>query len=641
MAAASSRCLLGVADHVPLVFSKEKHHPRLRLVENPQLWFLPLCGQSLMRLSCGSGLCTSFGVQSPPKTVRKELCLAIERFVKGCAPALLADCHTASCRSCTSRCKNQRLKVLAEASPSRRQGHRGAAMASSQTLVGKPLDTSIAEAEQGEKRVVDSAILWRRALPPIKEAKRVVLVRHGQSTWNHAGRIQGSSNFSVLTDKGKIQAATSRQMLSDAAFDACFFSPLARAKETAEIIWGERDAPAYPIHDLREIDLYAFEGLYKQEGKDRFGDAYRMWQRDAKNFVIDDHFPVRELWDRARQCWDTILLSEYRSILVVAHNAVNQALIATAMGLGPEYFRQLLQSNCGVSVLDFKSRDNINSSSDEPVFSGPPYVCLDRLNQTPSPPIAVRQSGGRNSGHRLLLVCNGATDSSSRSRFPASDEEPMNMLGVVQARKTAELLLDCRVDKIICSPLARAVQTAQAIAEIQEGADCLGVDCVPRDIEIVKLDNLRDMDMGGWKGALVSEHGAEGEPWQERLLEDGMPHNGEPITDLWNRVWDAWQGVLHHLGEASSSSANDVTEVGPKTLVVVGHETVHLGMIARCLKLSPTALSLFHLDTGSVSVIDFPDGPTAEGIVRCLNYTAHLGRWAVPITRTAVGDEDF
>jgi probable phosphoglycerate mutase len=43
--------------------------------------------------------------------------------------------------------------------------------------------------------------------------KRVVLVWHGQSTWNAEGRIQGSSDISVLTPKGEYQAETSRQML--------------------------------------------------------------------------------------------------------------------------------------------------------------------------------------------------------------------------------------------------------------------------------------------------------------------------------------------------------------------------------------------------------------------------------------------
>lgn len=40
-------------------------------------------------------------------------------------------------------------------------------------------------------------------------------------------------------------------------------------------------------------------------------------------------------------------------------------------GLETEYFRVLLQSNCGVSVLDFTPR----------VDGLPPYVCLNRLNQ--------------------------------------------------------------------------------------------------------------------------------------------------------------------------------------------------------------------------------------------------------------------
>ncbi len=43
-------------------------------------------------------------------------------------------------------------------------------------------------------------------LPPISARKRIVLVRHGQSTWNAEGRIQGSSNAAVLTEKGKSQA---------------------------------------------------------------------------------------------------------------------------------------------------------------------------------------------------------------------------------------------------------------------------------------------------------------------------------------------------------------------------------------------------------------------------------------------------
>ena len=50
-------------------------------------------------------------------------------------------------------------------------------------------------------------------LPPIKSAKRVALVRHGQSTWNAQGRVQGSSNLSYLTKKGESQAETTQQLV--------------------------------------------------------------------------------------------------------------------------------------------------------------------------------------------------------------------------------------------------------------------------------------------------------------------------------------------------------------------------------------------------------------------------------------------
>ena len=42
----------------------------------------------------------------------------------------------------------------------------------------------------------------------VDSEKRVTLVRHGQSTWNEEGRIQGSSDLSVLTAKGEAQAET-------------------------------------------------------------------------------------------------------------------------------------------------------------------------------------------------------------------------------------------------------------------------------------------------------------------------------------------------------------------------------------------------------------------------------------------------
>ncbi|KAK4409053.1 2-carboxy-D-arabinitol-1-phosphatase [Sesamum angolense] len=454
------------------------------------------------------------------------------------------------------------------------------------------------------------------ALPPVKAAKRVVLVRHGQSTWNAEGRIQGSSDFSVLTLKGESQAETSRQMLLDDSFDVCFSSPLIRSNRTAEIIWGSRTEEIITESNLREIDLsHSKLGLLKNEGKAKYGAAYRQWQIDAPNFNIDGHFPVRELWERARSCWTKILTHESRSILVVAHNAVNQALVATAMGLGTEYFRILLQSNCGVSVLDFTPKPE----------GGIPYICLNRLNQTPSSPVAAGSSAGRKASMRIILVSHGTSQNDGEGGIPFSRDSPMNMLGVIQAQKTAELLLDVKVGSIVSSNAIASVETATAISRVQEAADCLGADCVPRYVEIKQL---ADLDVESILKQ-TKDDSTRFQPLQSGWLRG---YEDEITRALWDRSGVAWKCLLDELSKGSE----------PQNVVVaVGHPALHIAMMGHCLNLTKECLGSFHLDAGSISVVDFPDGPSGRGVIRCINYTAHLGRWSIPITRPTLDDEDF
>ncbi|KAE9620601.1 putative 2-carboxy-D-arabinitol-1-phosphatase [Lupinus albus] len=450
--------------------------------------------------------------------------------------------------------------------------------------------------------------------PPIRAVMRVVLVRHGQSTWNAEGRIQGSSNFSVLTNKGHSQAETSRQMLINDRFDVCFASPLARSKRTAEIIWGAREEQIIPEYDLREIDLYSFQGLLKHEGQERFGSAFRQWQVDPVNFVIDGHYPVRELWERARSCWPKILAHDSRSVLVVAHNAVNQALIATAIGLGPEYFRSLLQSNCGVSVLDFIPRSE----------GGSPHICLNRLNQTPGSPVADEKSGGRETNKRIILVCHGPTSSNTEDGFSFAGDRPLDMLGVIQSQKSAELLLDLRVNSIISSPNKACVETAMAISKVQEAADCLGADSVPRYVETKQIGNLDIETIFQQSKMDISTFPTIQPGWLNRI-EDGLK------TTLWDQSEKTWQSLLDEISDES----------GTEVAVVVGHPAIHIALLGHCLNLTKEWLGSFHLDAGSISVLDFPEGPKGGGIGRCINYTAHLGRWSIPITRSAEDGGEF
>lgn len=471
------------------------------------------------------------------------------------------------------------------------------------------------EIDKSSEERTESLGLKGLEFPAIKGAKRVVLVRHGQSTWNAEGRIQGSSDFSVLTSKGESQAETSRQMLIDDSFDICFSSPLRRSKRTAEIIWGAREEEIITDSDMREIDLYSFQGLLKHEGKAKYGESFRQWQIDAPNFIIDGHYPVRELWARAKSCWDKILVHESKSVLVVAHNAVNQALVATAIGLGTEYFRILLQSNCGVSVLDFTPQPE----------GGTPNICLNRLNQTPGSPVAGGSSAGRKTSKRIVLVCHGVSESDLESSMPYTGNGPLNMLGNIQAQKIAELLLDLKVNTVISGTKMASVETADTITKVQEAADCLGADCIPRYVETKQIPDLdvESILTQSKKDASGLQNVSSG--WLNRLEDD-------VTTSLWDQSGKSWKHLLYELSKGSDQD---------NVVIAVGHPALHIAMMGHCLNLTKEWLGSFHLNAGSISVIDFPDGPSGRGVIRCINYTAHLGRWSIPITRSTQADEEY
>jgi broad specificity phosphatase PhoE len=86
---------------------------------------------------------------------------------------------------------------------------------------------------------------------------RVVLVRHGQTTWSAEGRHTGWTDL-ALTEAGERQGKALGEMLSDYRFAGVLTSPLARAQRTSELAGFGAEAEAEP--DLMEWDYGDYEG---------------------------------------------------------------------------------------------------------------------------------------------------------------------------------------------------------------------------------------------------------------------------------------------------------------------------------------------------------------------------------------------
>jgi broad specificity phosphatase PhoE len=109
--------------------------------------------------------------------------------------------------------------------------------------------------------------------------RRLVLVRHGRTSWNAEGRAQGHADVS-LDDTGRDQAEAMAPAV--AAYDPVLLvsSDLARARETAAFLEKETGLTATEDVRLREHDLGERTGLTREESAERF-DGEAAWDVHA------------------------------------------------------------------------------------------------------------------------------------------------------------------------------------------------------------------------------------------------------------------------------------------------------------------------------------------------------------------------
>jgi 2,3-bisphosphoglycerate-dependent phosphoglycerate mutase len=113
---------------------------------------------------------------------------------------------------------------------------------------------------------------------------KLVLVRHGQSTWNLENRFTGWTDVG-LTDLGWEEAHEAGKLLRDGGyiFDVAYTSVLRRAIQTLWTVLQEMSLEWIPVTNawqLNERHYGALQGLNKAETAEKFGDAQvKIWRR--------------------------------------------------------------------------------------------------------------------------------------------------------------------------------------------------------------------------------------------------------------------------------------------------------------------------------------------------------------------------
>ncbi len=194
---------------------------------------------------------------------------------------------------------------------------------------------------------------------PAPHACLVFLVRHGATRSNLADppRIQGYGVDLPLDQVGRRQAEQACELLADQPFEAAYSSPLARARETCQIIADPHHLEPTSIDALKEVDVGRWEGKSWAEIEQSEPQAYRQFVRDPSEYGYAGGENLTDVRRRVVPAVEQLAVRHpHQSILVVAHNVVNRTLLATLLQIPIAHARKIDQDNCGVNIIRYRNR---------------------------------------------------------------------------------------------------------------------------------------------------------------------------------------------------------------------------------------------------------------------------------------------
>ena len=163
---------------------------------------------------------------------------------------------------------------------------------------------------------------------------RIILLRHGETTWNIEGRYQGQED-TPLSPRGIEQGKAAALALKDIHIDRAISSPLSRSHDTCRFAADYHHLPVAKDLRLTEISHGLWEGIHAEEIEARYPKEFHLWHTHPERVQM----PEGESYDG-------------ETVLVCAHDAVNKAILCDLLGLPMSHFWQIKQDNACINVIE-------------------------------------------------------------------------------------------------------------------------------------------------------------------------------------------------------------------------------------------------------------------------------------------------
>lgn len=175
--------------------------------------------------------------------------------------------------------------------------------------------------------------------------KHIFVIRHGQTEWNLARRMQGRLD-SPLTHAGMEQAHKHGELLKALTrVEDMYVSPSGRTRETAYIINSYVRASVDYEDALLERDVGLWSGLTVDELEDTFPQAWRERLDDPFNHRPPDGESLADMSARCADFLDGILAGPTRNIALVTHQVMSRVILGRLLALSPAQTAQIAHPN--------------------------------------------------------------------------------------------------------------------------------------------------------------------------------------------------------------------------------------------------------------------------------------------------------
>ena len=183
---------------------------------------------------------------------------------------------------------------------------------------------------------------------------RIILVRHGETTWNIEGRYQGQED-TPRSERGLQQGHLLAEGLRNIPIDFAISSPLQRSYQTCKFCAELHGLEVNTDDRLLEINHGSWEGVLAANIQKQYPVEFALWHSQPEKVQMPGGGEsLEDVRKRVRAAFDEYAKKyDGKTILVAAHDAVNKAIICDLLGLGMEHFWQIKQDNTCINVLEY------------------------------------------------------------------------------------------------------------------------------------------------------------------------------------------------------------------------------------------------------------------------------------------------